>query len=843
MCCLLCPIRLASPTHSFPLQPARSRGVNVNTNSISAFDQLALSAPVLKALESVGYEKPSPIQASTIPLLLAGRDVLGQAQTGTGKTAAFALPALSSLDIEQKNPQVLVLAPTRELAIQVAEAFRKYASHIQGFHVLPVYGGQDYRVQTRALERGVHVVVGTPGRIMDHMRRGNLKLGELKLLTLDEADEMLRMGFIDDVEWILEQIPGSRQIALFSATMPTRIKRIATRYLTDPAQVTIEVKTTTADTIRQRFWPVSGRNKLDALTRILEAETFNAMLIFVRTKTATVELSEKLEARGYASAPLNGDIQQKQRERTVDQLKRGKLDIIVATDVAARGLDVERISHVLNYDIPYDTEAYVHRIGRTGRAGRTGDAILFVAPREKRMMQTIERATGQRIEQMNIPSSDDINSRRIERFRQRITDTIENEDLSFFSNLIEEYQGENQHEALQIAAALAHLLQGDTPFLYATRPTHKGATSESDELRSGRRDSRSRDFGNRDFGNRDFGNREHGNRDAGQGRDNRKHKASDDKRQDRFNDRDHSHKDARRSERPHEKSRPDQRDQREHRTNKDNAGDRVPAGSERFRLEVGSDHGVQPGNIVGAIANEAGIDSQYIGSISINSDHSFVTLPEGMPKPIFKDLKKVWVCGQKLQISRVKDKGSSKSDSGNRHEDRFSADAPHHKERSASRGKSESRRADGRPSSHKKGHDRDRKNDRAPGRHSADRKSSGKDHSAGHGKKADRDSSRDSASEGGEFKPAKDRKVRKDRLPSDKKKNRKKGRLALGDEGGKKSLKAKRKRDDSVAINKKRIRSIKAKREEGSVSEYVPAPKDGKDKNKNASSDSAEVKS
>ena len=332
----------------------------MNTNNISAFDQLSLSAPVLKALETVGYEKPSPIQARTIPLLLAGRDVLGQAQTGTGKTGAFALPALSSLDIKQKNPQVLVLAPTRELAIQVAEAFRKYASHIKGFHVLPVYGGQDYRVQTRALERGVHVVVGTPGRVMDHMRRGNLKLQELKLLTLDEADEMLRMGFIDDVEWILEQIPDSRQIALFSATMPTQIKRIATRYLNDPALVTIEVKTTTADTIRQRYWPVSGRNKLDALTRILEAETFDAMLIFVRTKTATVELSEKLEARGYACAPLNGDIQQKQRERTVEQLKRGKLDIIVATDVAARGLDVQRISHVLNYDIPYDTEAYVH---------------------------------------------------------------------------------------------------------------------------------------------------------------------------------------------------------------------------------------------------------------------------------------------------------------------------------------------------------------------------------------------------------------------------------------------------------------------------------------------------
>ena len=362
------------------------------------FQQLALSEPILKALNDVGYETPSPIQAETIPLLLSGRDVLGQAQTGTGKTAAFALPALSNIDVNQRDPQILVLAPTRELAIQVAEAFHKYAKHIKGFNVLPIYGGQEYGGQIRSLKRGVHAVVGTPGRVMDHIRKGTLNLDGLKTLVLDEADEMLRMGFIDDVEWILEQTPKTRQIALFSATMPTQVRRIATAHLTDPAQITIKMKTATANLIRQRFWPVSGMHKLDALTRILEAETFDGMIIFVRTRIATVEVAEKLSARGFAASALNGDIPQAQRERTVDQLKKGKLDILVATDVAARGLDVERISHVVNYDIPHDTEAYIHRIGRTGRAGREGDAILFVAPRERRMLNAIERATSKKIE-------------------------------------------------------------------------------------------------------------------------------------------------------------------------------------------------------------------------------------------------------------------------------------------------------------------------------------------------------------------------------------------------------------------------------------------------------------
>jgi len=558
----------------------------MNTSTVTAFNQLALNESLLKALDDVGYETPSPIQAQTIPLLLEGNDVLGEAQTGTGKTAAFALPILSNLDLKQKDPQVLVLAPTRELAIQVAEAFQKYAKHMKGFHVLPVYGGQDYRGQIRALERGVHVVVGTPGRVMDHMRRGTLKLDKLSALVLDEADEMLRMGFIDDVEWILEQTPPDRQIALFSATMPQQVRRIAAKHLNKPAQITIKVKTTTAATIRQRFWPVSGLHKLDALTRILEAEHFDAMLIFVRTKTATAELSEKLEARGYASAPLNGDIAQNQRERTVTNLKKGNLDIIVATDVAARGLDVERISHVVNYDIPYDTEAYVHRIGRTGRAGRQGDAILFVAPRERRMLSAIEKATRQKIDIMDLPSTELINDKRIAKFQQRITDTLANEDLGLFSQLIEQYQQKHNVPAVEVAAALAQLLQGDTPFLLQNKPQRKTDNSWNKEER-------------------------------------KPHK---------------KHERTSRKEAPPEE------------------------GMTRYRIEVGHNHKVKPGNIVGAIANEAGIDSQHIGRINIHDDYSLIDLPEGMPRAIFNDLKKVWVSGRQLKISHLaKERSSGKS--------------------------------------------------------------------------------------------------------------------------------------------------------------------------------------
>ena len=434
------------------------------------FSKLGLADALLATLTEVGYETPSPIQAATIPPLLAGRDVLGQAQTGTGKTAAFALPILSRLDLSKTKPQALVLAPTRELAIQVAEAFQRYAAKLPGFHVLPIYGGQAYGPQLSGLKRGVHVVVGTPGRVIDHLERGSLDLSQLTTLVLDEGDEMLRMGFIDDVEAVLKKTPPKRQVALFSATMPAAIRRIAQTYLRDPVEIAIKSKTTTATNIRQRYWYVSGMQKLDALTRILEAEPFEAMLVFMRTKQATEEIAQKLQARGFAASAINGDMVQAQRERTIQQLKEGQLDILVATDVAARGLDVDRISHVLNFDIPTDTEAYVHRIGRTGRAGRSGDAILFVAPREKRMLQAIERATRQPITEMQLPSVEAVNDQRITKFKQRIADTLAVGDLGPFRELIEQYEQERNVPAVEIAAALARLVQGKEPLLLKPPP-------------------------------------------------------------------------------------------------------------------------------------------------------------------------------------------------------------------------------------------------------------------------------------------------------------------------------------------------------------------------------------
>jgi ATP-dependent RNA helicase DeaD len=584
---------------------------------ITSFADMALKQPLLKALNVLGYELPTAIQAQTIPLLLEGRDVLGQAQTGTGKTAAFALPILSNLDLKQKDPQVLVLAPTRELALQVAEAFKSYASQIKSFHVLPVYGGQEYGTQLRALQRGVHVVVGTPGRVMDHMRRGNLKLDKLTTLVLDEADEMLRMGFIDDVEWVLEQIPKQRQIALFSATMPAQIRKITQRYLRNPAEITIKLKTTTAETIRQRYWPVTGTHKLDALTRILEAETFDAMLVFVRTKTSTLEVADKLEARGYRAVALNGDIAQKNRERIITQLKAGKLDILVATDVAARGLDVDRISHVINYDIPHDTEAYVHRIGRTGRAGRRGDAILFVAPRERRMLQAIEKATRKEIELMELPSTDMVNNRRIEKFKQRISDTLAEEDLGLFKGLIEQYQQENQVDTLDIAAALAKQVQGSAPFLLSSKAVAKAAFAADRDDAPGARNQR---------------------------RDKPRHVVDGDGSTSPRNQR----RDKPRNAADGDRKSPRPQAERESRE--------MEAGMDRFRVEVGHLHKVKPANIVGAIANEADIDSKYIGRISIFDDYSLVDLPEDMPKELLTELKNVRVVGQRLNISQLSGK-------------------------------------------------------------------------------------------------------------------------------------------------------------------------------------------
>ena len=431
--------------------------------SENAFASLKLNETLLKAVEETGYETPSPIQKAAIPPLLEGRDVVGQAQTGTGKTAAFALPAIQRLDLNLLHPQILVLTPTRELAIQVAEAMQTYARYFKGFHVLPVYGGQGMDSLLRQLRRGVHSVVGTPGRIQDHIRRGTLNLKSITTVVLDEADEMLRMGFVDDVDAILSHMPEKKQVALFSATMPSAIRKIAQRHLQAPVEIEIKSKSVTVSTVRQRYCQVTRRNKLDALTRILEVEDFEAMLIFVRTKTATVELAEKLEARGFSSAALNGDMAQALRERTVDRLKVGRLDILVATDVAARGLDGERVSHVVNYDIPYDTEGYIHRIGRTARAGRSGEAILFVTPRERRMLRSIEKATGHSIETMLLPSQEDIVDHRVNQFKALITSTIESEDLGAFASIIASYQQTLGADLSDIAAALAFLAQRDRP--------------------------------------------------------------------------------------------------------------------------------------------------------------------------------------------------------------------------------------------------------------------------------------------------------------------------------------------------------------------------------------------
>ena len=440
------------------------------------FVDLGIDGRILAALQDVGYEKPSPIQAATIPLLLEGRDVVGLAQTGTGKTAAFAVPALSRLaelhDLNgpSRKTQALVLAPTRELALQVAEAFTSYAKHIDDFTVLPVYGGSAYGPQLAGLRRGAQVVVGTPGRVIDHIAKGSLDLSELQYLVLDEADEMLRMGFAEDVEQIFQQTPEGRQVALFSATMPSQIRRLSKQYLNNPAEVQVKSKTTTGANTRQRYLQVMGPHKLDALTRILEVEEFDGVIAFVRTKMATEDLADKLRARGFQASAINGDIPQQQRERTVEALREGKIDILVATDVAARGLDVERVSHVVNYDIPHDTESYVHRIGRTGRAGRSGDAILFMTPREKYLLRSIEKATRQPVEQMHLPTAESVNTLRLGKFAEKITETLASEDVAAFRDLIASYEEEHNVPASEIAAALAVMAQGGQPLLVKELP-------------------------------------------------------------------------------------------------------------------------------------------------------------------------------------------------------------------------------------------------------------------------------------------------------------------------------------------------------------------------------------
>ncbi|MBK6598722.1 MAG: DEAD/DEAH box helicase [Proteobacteria bacterium] len=544
-----------------------------------AFADLGLSEAVVKSVVAIGYEAATPIQAATIPAMLTGQDILGQAQTGTGKTAAFALPILSKLDIKQRVPQALVLVPTRELAIQVSEAFQKYAGGLPGFHVLPIYGGQSYTPQLTALKRGPQVIVGTPGRIIDHLERGTLSLASLRTVVLDEADEMLDMGFADAMDAILSQTPPERQVALFSATIAPKIRAIAQRHLKKPLEIVIKGKTGTAANITQTYWMVSGLHKLDALTRIVEVADFDAMLVFVRTKQSTVELADKLQARGFAAVALNGDVPQALREKTVTQLKNGKIDILVATDVAARGLDVERITHVVNFDVPYDTESYVHRIGRTGRAGRSGEAILFIAPRERNLLRLIERATRQTIEPLKLPTVEDVNTRRLAKFKARIGEAIKTGPAEFYRKAVQEVALETGADLLNVAAAIASLVEGDAPVPVKDRGAPHAETA-SFEPDSDRKPRREKNVHLRD-------------------------KAAD------FED----------------------------------DGKQVT-----YRLHVGKSHGVQPGNIVGAIANEANLDGSQINGLDIRAFYSLVRLPAGLPQQVIDRLSKVVVRGQPLSL-------------------------------------------------------------------------------------------------------------------------------------------------------------------------------------------------
>ncbi|MCB9881097.1 MAG: DEAD/DEAH box helicase [Planctomycetes bacterium] len=544
----------------------------MSPDSTASFRELGLKDKVLRAIEDIGYESPTAIQAACIPIICEGRDLIGMAQTGTGKTAAFALPLLGRIDLHRATPQALVLTPTRELAIQVAEAFQSYARELPGFHVLPIYGGQDIRAQLRPLRRGVHVVVGTPGRIADHLRQETLDLTNLKAVVLDEADEMLRMGFLEDVEWILSHTPEQRQTALFSATLAGDVERIAQRYLSEAQTIRIQGESLTASGIEQRYWIVDGVHKLDALTRLLEIEEFEAMLIFVRTRGATTQLAEKLEARGFPAAALNGDMNQAARESVIDRLKRGTLKIVVATDVAARGIDVEHITHVLNFDIPHDSEAYVHRIGRTGRAGRRGVAILFVAPRERRLLRQIEYTTRQPLTRMDLPTHHEVTKKRIERFHAAIENTIATQDLAYYQEVVVDLRQRTEHSLEDIAGALTFLLQKDRPF-------------KLEEMRS-KREPRNRKF---------EGGFDH--------------------------DRE--------------------------------SGRRTTARMQRFRVEVGKRDGVRTGDIVGAVANEAGIRNRVIGKVIVHDDYTTVDLPAGMPPDLLDHMQRVEVKKKPLRMQPI----------------------------------------------------------------------------------------------------------------------------------------------------------------------------------------------
>ena len=556
-------------------QPAEVVTQDATAEVESGFAGFGLPESLLEALERCGYQQPSPIQAAAIPELMLGRDLLGQAQTGTGKTAAFALPLLARIDLDARQPQVLVLAPTRELAIQVSEAFQRYAACTRGLHVLALYGGSDFRDQIQKLRRGVQVVVGTPGRVMDHMRQGTLDVSGLQALVLDEADEMLRMGFIDDVQWVLEQLPTQRQVVLFSATMPPEIKRICQQHLQDPAEVIIRTQKADASRIRQRHILLPHHQKLGALLRVLEAHGPGGVIIFARTKAVTVTVAEALDAEGMACAVLNGDVPQSLRERTVERLKQGKVDVLVATDVAARGLDVDRIGLVINYDAPFDSEAYVHRIGRTGRAGREGDAILFLSHRERRLLHSLERAVGSAIEAMEVPSDAEINQQRLDNLQQQLNDLLEQpvpqerqQEVALMEEIIQRLSRETEATPEQLALAALRLAQGDQPLLVVPQPQQaprQGRQGERGERRQGRPNS----------------------------------------------------------------------------------------SMERFRVEVGWRDRIKPGHLVGAIANETGLDGRQIGKITIFDDHSTVDLPQGMPPQLMQSLQRVRVMQKELQISRL----------------------------------------------------------------------------------------------------------------------------------------------------------------------------------------------
>jgi ATP-dependent RNA helicase DeaD len=567
-----------------------------SSSSSSGFARFGFAPEVLAALDAIGYSEPSPIQQASIPELLLGRDLVGQAQTGTGKTAAFALPVLARIDPSQRKPQVLVLAPTRELALQVAAAFNSYAAQLPSVRTVAVYGGADFRDQIHQLKRGAQIVVGTPGRVMDHMRQGTLDLSELRTLVLDEADEMLRMGFIDDVEWVLEQLPEQRQVVLFSATMPAEIRRISQQYLSSPAEITIRTKAADAGRIRQRYLVVQGPHKLPALERVLESEGGEGVIIFARTKAITLTVAESLEAHGYDVAVLNGDVPQAQRERTIERLKSGQVDVLVATDVAARGLDVDRIGLVINYDIPFDSEAYVHRIGRTGRAGRSGEAILFLTPRERRFLGGLERAVGKPIEPMEVPSNATINQHRLDRLRQRLTAAHQQsgcsaEERALLSEILQRVAQEQGCDPGALALAALELGLAGKPLLQ----------QGNDDFSQVRANGPGRDRGDRDRGDRD---REPRRRIPG------------------------------RSERP--------------------VGE-PEADMERFRVELGWRDRIKPGNLVGAIANETGLNGRSIGRIQIFDTHSVLDLPKGMPEEVFQSLRQLRVLNKPLQISRHRD--------------------------------------------------------------------------------------------------------------------------------------------------------------------------------------------